>query len=401
MAESDKEILKEQERKQREEIKNIADTMKQREGYNSSNTIYEMKENSVGTPSLFIRGKIDKENVPFGWRYEASWLLNSSYPQEGLVKKIDGKDVFIPIVYEEDKSTVAVYQTPNDVVNAILSVNSLDRGQVNIDTVSGIIEIIGYLHDNLTMPAGLKNEDGKIKTINDYGKEYVIKQSNAHEASYTGVQSGSNESNTENIKQSPYYEDSTLSKYKDSETEKAVFGPDDFNYSEMKRVYAAYKEDSTGEVVSNVGKDGSDRVINGGRESQNPRVASTLALAKIWVSSYNEYKSHMASEKGDFSPQFTSDEIQRVFNSLTDSWRGKKLSEIVDNMHGCELSRDLIECMIYFISNQKVSETLGLQRDMSADLLINHLNTRENEDLMNGANVVRQMIFNGNNSNNS
>ena len=132
MADSSKdyETLRSEREAKEQQIREIADELKKNMGFNSGSTNFGLKDTPNG-PALVVRGNFDKNKLPDGWTYESNYLLDSNYGKEGIWRWKDGKREFIEIEHEADKSEVVKYNSPDDVVNAILAENPhINKNQI-------------------------------------------------------------------------------------------------------------------------------------------------------------------------------------------------------------------------------------------------------------------------------
>jgi len=388
---SDKEILKEQKEKREQEIRDIAEHLKKEMGFNSGtgSTMFDLKETPNG-PALVSRTRIDETKLPDGWKYAT---YNS---KEGLYRMIGGKEEFIPVEHERDKSEVAVYKGPQDVVDGILAENPhINKGQVYFESHSGAIQLVGVVNDNIKMPAGLKYEDGFIVDTNDYGKKYEVKRMFANDVSKHDITAGGSEVQTygvkENLAQTAYHEDKELSKYEVTSQQGARFqdyGIKILNFKDMANVYLNYEKDSHGRVVSKQ-KNGEYRDMNIEREN-DPLVEARLEVAQVWADAYIKV-SGGKNEMLAFSGDETAQKFEKMVE-IANSARGMKASELVDLMFNVGMESKIAA---YFLTDSRITEMFGINKDISSEMAVQKLEQLKSERLkQNAQNMVG--AFSGN-----
>ena len=284
MAESDKELLRKQQEEDRKKILDLSIKFSQENGRNINDDWYSVKETPNG-PALGVVGDFDPKTMkmPDGWKYEPHWLLNSDYPQEGLVREVNGKKEFIPIKHIEDKSKTMEYRDINDVRAAILSANypAISTENCQIDPQTGGLKLIAVRPGMITMPQGLKMDNGSL--VDNLGRRFEVSEENAH-ASYGNIKAGGEASRTTNIEQAPQRED-VKPEYK----EKHVI----LNSSHIKlmvdldeliAVYQMYSKNKK-EQVSESTKDGSYKNFQGDKVT-DPNKLAQYEIADAWVDAY-------------------------------------------------------------------------------------------------------------------
>ena len=369
MAENDKQQL-ENYRKQREEL--ILDLSRQlRENYlfNSDSIMFGLKEMPNG-PTLVARTNLDYNKMPSGWKYEPSYLLESDYPQEGLVGyDKDGKKTFIPIVHENNKTEEVHYHTPNDIRDGILSVNypAITPDQIKIEPSTNSIKLINVINDPI-MPQGLKFEDGKIVSSLDPGRTFEIVRENAHE-DYTTIEVGE-KTDTNLIERGPL---------QDQEKEDPLQGPyakdiyraynmrPDLNkpidagiietvlFHDMQRVFLNYTRNANGDVVSQANDGSYSNLTN--QKVDRYRDEQIYQVAEAWVMAYALATGHANAETNAFTNEVSCADFDVCFEKAK-MMRGRSITEFAQII--AFENPKIVDTMIYFVTNPKISFMFGI-----------------------------------------
>jgi len=382
---NDAQVLKELEEKKRQEILEIANHMKTAMGYNSSSRMFDVKEMPNGH-ALVIRGEFDPMKLPGDWKYESNYLLDSDYGKEGIWRWKDGKREFLPIVHERDKSEVTIYRSPEDVVNGILAENPhISKDQIYFDNHSGAIQLVGVVN-NITMPAGLEMQDGFIVDINDYGKKYEVRKELANNISINDIRAGGQEAQTygvsENLTQSAYHEESSLSKYVDTDeqgSEIQDYGKKILDFNEMRNTFENYTKNARNEVVSRE-KDGSYRVFENMRE-HDPLIEAKLEVAQVWVDAFTKASGNTNGDMA-FSGGVETEQSFKHMLDIANFTQGKKISEMVSYMFEKGLEARIA---IYFLADPRVARLFNFEMDMSPETAVNKLESLKAERLKQSA----------------
>lgn len=370
---NDKEVLKKDKEAKQNLIIDLANKISVDMGFNSTDDRVRLGEDLSGNPVLTIAGKVDLDNLPDGWKYESKCLLFSDYPQEGLMRMKDGKYEFIPIEHAMDRSRVQQYSSPDDVVNAILSINTqIDKSQVYYDRDTGAINIVGTT-GNITMPPGLEMQDGCVVDINDpYRKKYPVIKSLASDMTKDNMTVGSGDFNKSDVKKNVdmvAYQKEIQSQYKTRTSEGATveqFGKSLLDFSRMKYANEHYMKNEAGDVVTR-NKDDNYKSFDTASNS-DPRIEATLELNEIWARAYAKVAGMSGKDGEARDKAFQGDNTGAMFQEAIENVSncpGRNLSDIL--MFLCENDNDLLnhtgflKVMAVFLADPQVASILGIE----------------------------------------
>lgn len=392
---NDKEVLKKSKEEKRKLMEDLATTLRRDNGFNLSDNRIEVRENAVGENTIYIAPGVDLNHLPDGWKYEANYQLDSDYPKEGLWRMKDGKYEFLPIGHDMDKTRVAKYSSPDDMVNAILSENpQISKDQFYYDRNGNSIKIVGVVN-NIKMPQGLEIRDGVLVDINDpYAKSYEIQKTLASDTSKSDMRAGTGDFNNygvqNNIGQNPYQED-ILSMYKTPTESGATieqYGLQLFDFKRMKYVHDNYMKNDRGEVISK-NKDDYYKSFNT-QDNNDPMIEATLELNEAWSNAYALVagKSGKEGATGDraFEGEATGELFQNMLNAVAQS-PNRNLSGVL--LYLCEHDNDILahagflKVVGVFLSDPRVASVLGIERvnGASIDTIIAGVDHMANEHL--------------------
>lgn len=404
---NDKEVLKKEKEDKQKIIRDLANKISVDMGFNSTDDRVRLGEDLSGGPVLMVAGKVDLNNLPDGWKYESKCLIFSDYPQEGLMRMKDGKYEFIPIVHAMDKSRVQEYSSPDDVVNAILSVNpQISKDQVYYDRDTGNINIVRTT-GNITMPAGLEMQEGCVVDINDpYRKKYPVIKSLASDMTQDNMSVGSGDFNKSDVKKNVdrvAYQKEIQSQYKTRTSEGATveqFGKSILDFSKMKYANEHYMKNGAGEVATR-NKDDNYKSFDTASNS-DPRIEATLELNEIWTRAYSKVAGISGKEGVAGDRAFEGDTTGAMFQEAIEnvsSCPSRNLSDILKFL--CEKDSDLLnhtgflKVMGVFLADPQIASILGIENinNATAENIASGFDKEANKYLTNEAKETSEAVM--------
>lgn len=380
MQPNEKEILKKSKEETKKIMEDLATTLRRQNGFNMSDNRIEVRENAVGENTIYLAPGVDLNNLPDGWKYEANYQLSSDYAKEGLWRMKDGKYEFLPIGHDLDKSKVAKYSSPDDMVNAILAENPhITKDQMYYDRNGNCIKMVGVLND-IKMPQGLEIRDGVLVDINDpYAKPYEIQKTLANDTSKSDMRTGTGDFNNygvqNNIGQNPYQED-ILSKYKTPTEAGATieqYGKQLFDFKRMKYVNDNFQKNDRGEVITK-NKDDNYKSFNTA-DNNDPLIEATLELNEVWGRAYTAVAGKAGKDGANIDMAFDGEATGELFQNMINSVANcptRELSGIL--LYLCENDNDILahagflKVVGVFLSDPKVANALGIERVNGASI---------------------------------
>lgn len=395
--ERDEEVLKKQREEREKVIKELCESLRNEQGLNSDNNKFDMKETANG-PTLLVRGNetFTQQHLKNGWYYEANYLLDKDYSQEGVFRYgKDGKREFIPITREMDASQEIDYNTAQDVVNAIIAANPhIGQDQVMIDTTSGVadIQLVGVL-GNWTIPQGLKvDENGNLRAYNkSYDNEFRVKKVLAHETTAEDKIGASVESNTDSVNRG-HLQEYALD-YKRVVNNIDIMNMDStslFNFDQMQQIYNTHYKDDRGYLVKKGNEN--DYMRNDSTHNDNALDSARYDVARLWINAYTivmkgrGYSQNQQDKDVDPNQAFQGEEFQTIFEACInqlENARGGKTSQLAEAFvdHYKQDNVQAIDTMIYFVSNPCIASKYQLELDMSPAVCVQKCNDKRSQML--------------------